>query len=106
LKPNNGNLQEDFTMSPAKWFVGTALLAFAAHAHAHAHLTASMPVDGSTGKAPEQVVLTFSQPASITAMTLQREGEEAHKVAPLIVRVLLTHPLVQKNDGGRGRGMP
>jgi methionine-rich copper-binding protein CopC len=83
LKPNNGNHQEDFTMSPAKWFVGTALLALAAHAHAHPHLTASVPVDGSTGKAPEQVVLTFSQPASITAMTLQREGEEAHKVAPL-----------------------
>jgi methionine-rich copper-binding protein CopC len=66
-----------------KGFVGTVLLALAANAQGHAHLAASVPADGSTGNAPEHIVLTFSEAARITAMTLQREGEEAHKVAPL-----------------------
>jgi len=70
-------------MKLMKGLVGTVLLALAAEAQAHAHLTASVPADGSTSKAPEHIVLSFSEVVRITAMTLQREGEEAHKVAPL-----------------------
>ena len=70
-------------MLPTKWFGGAAALLVAGTALGHAHLTASVPAGGSVGKAPQRVVLTFSEAARITAMTLQRDGEEAHKVTPL-----------------------
>jgi methionine-rich copper-binding protein CopC len=70
-------------MTPTKWFTGSALFLLVATAHAHAHLTAAVPADGSAGKAPEQIVLTFSEAARITAMSLQREGEEPRKLTPL-----------------------
>ena len=67
-------------MDLTKWFTGSALFLMAATAHAHAHLVTSAPAEGSAGKAPAQIVLTFSETARITAMTLQREGEDAHKL--------------------------
>ena len=70
-------------MSVTKWFTGAALFLLVATAHAHAHLTAAVPAEGSAGKAPEHIVLTFSESARITAMSLQREGEEPRKLAPL-----------------------
>ncbi|HEX8782435.1 MAG TPA: copper resistance protein CopC, partial [Steroidobacteraceae bacterium] len=63
-------------MTVTKWFIASALLLLIATAYAHAHLTAAVPAQGSAGKAPQQVVLTFSEAARITTMTLQREGEE------------------------------
>jgi len=51
-------------MSVTKWFTGAALFLLVATAHAHAHLTAAVP-------------------ARITALSLQREGEEPRKLAPL-----------------------
>ena len=70
-------------MSVTNWFTGAALFLLVATAHAHAHLTAAVPAEGSAGKAPEHIVLTFSEAARITAMTLEREGEEARSIAPL-----------------------
>jgi methionine-rich copper-binding protein CopC len=70
-------------MSVTKWFTGGALLILVATAHAHAHLTAAVPPEGSSGKAPEHIVLSFSEAARITTMTLQREGEEPRKLTPL-----------------------
>jgi len=70
-------------MSVTKWFTGAALSLLVATAHAHAHLTAAVPAEGSAGKAPEHIVLTFSESARITALSLQREGEEPRKLAPL-----------------------
>ena len=70
-------------MTKLKAFIATMLFAFAANVQAHAHLTASAAADGSTGKAPEQIVLILSEAARIIAMTLDREGEEARKIAPL-----------------------
>jgi methionine-rich copper-binding protein CopC len=70
-------------MSVTKWLSNAALLLLIAVAHAHAHLTAAVPADGSVGAAPEHIVLTFSEAARITVMTLQREGEEPRKLAPL-----------------------
>jgi len=70
-------------MNVARWLTGGALLALVAVAHAHAHLTAAVPADGSIDKAPEQIVLTFSEAARLTAMTLQREGEQPRKLTPL-----------------------
>src|SRR5262249_49527913 len=55
-----------------------------APAQAHTHLKAAVPADGSTVQAsPEHIVLTFSEPARLTALTLQREGEKEQKLAPL-----------------------
>jgi hypothetical protein len=70
-------------MSVTKWILGSALLLLVAAAHAHAHLTAAVPADGSAGKAPEYIVLSFSEVARITAMTLQRDGEEPRKLTSL-----------------------
>jgi methionine-rich copper-binding protein CopC len=70
-------------MSVTKWLLGSALLLLVATAHAHAHLTAAVPADGSAGKAPEHIVLSFSEAARITAMTLQRDGEQPRKLTAL-----------------------
>jgi methionine-rich copper-binding protein CopC len=70
-------------MTVTKWFASGALLLLVATAHAHAHLTAAVPAEGSAGKAPEHIVLTFSEVARLTVMTLQREGEESRKLTPL-----------------------
>jgi len=69
-------------MTMMKCVIASVLLFWAVTVHAHAHLSASVPPDGSTGKAPEQIVLTFSEPARVTAMTLQKEGEASRKLAP------------------------
>ena len=70
-------------MTVTRWLTGGALSILVATAHAHAHLTAAVPAEGSSGKAPEHIVLSFSEAARITVMTLQREGEEPRKLSPL-----------------------
>ena len=70
-------------MTVTKWLAGSALLLLVGAAHAHAHLTTAVPAEGSAGKAPEQVVLTFSEAARITVMTLQTEGGEPRRLTPL-----------------------
>jgi methionine-rich copper-binding protein CopC len=72
-------------MTLSKWISASAPLLLVATAHAHAHLTAAVPADGSSGKAPEHIVLTFSETARITALNLQRQGEEPRKLTPLPV---------------------
>lgn len=69
-------------MRVMKCLIACGLLFGAVTAHAHAHLSASVPQDASTGKAPEQIVLSFSESARITALSLQREGEASRKLAP------------------------
>lgn len=67
-------------MTVMKCTIASVLLFCAVTAHAHAHLSASVPPEGSSGKAPEQIGLTFSEAARITAMTLQKEGEASRKL--------------------------
>jgi methionine-rich copper-binding protein CopC len=88
-------------MTVTKWLTGSALLVLVAVVHAHAHLTAAVPADGSVGKAPEHIVLTFSEAARLTAMTLQREGEEPRKLTPLPAEMAtrITVPLPQLPAG-------
>ena len=88
-------------MTLAKWLSGAALFLLVAVAHAHAHLTAAVPADGSVGKAPEHIVLTFSEAARLTAMTLQREGEAPHKLTPLPAEmgIRITVPLPKLSPG-------
>jgi methionine-rich copper-binding protein CopC len=61
-----------------------ALMSWNAMAFAHTHLVKSDPADGSTVKvSPQKFVLTFAEPVKVTALTAQREGEAAKKLAPL-----------------------
>jgi copper resistance protein C len=69
-------------MRLTKCVTASVLLLCAVTAHAHAHLSASVPQEGSTGKAPEQIELTFSETARLTAISLQRAGEASRKLAP------------------------
>ena len=88
-------------MTVTKWFIGSALLLLVATAYAHAHLTAAVPAEGSAGKAPQQIVLTFSEAARLTSMTLQREGEEPQKLTPLPTEMAarITVPLPKLSPG-------
>jgi methionine-rich copper-binding protein CopC len=53
-------------------------------AQAHTHLQKSTPAANSTGAAPEQLMLQFSEATRLTALTLQKEGvPEARKLGPL-----------------------
>jgi len=53
-------------------------------AAAHTHLLESTPAANSTGRAPAEFVLRFSEATRLTALTLQRDGSApAQKLAPL-----------------------
>lgn len=88
-------------MTVTKWLTGLALCFLVATAHAHAHLTAAVPAEGSAGQAPEHIVLSFSEAARITAMTLQRESEEPRKITPLPAQAAarITVPLPKLSPG-------
>lgn len=61
-----------------------ALLGAATLAQAHTHLKDAQPADGSVvNAAPSNIVLKFNEPARVTALTLQKEGEAEQKLAPL-----------------------
>jgi methionine-rich copper-binding protein CopC len=88
-------------MTVTKCLTDSALLLLVSLAHAHAHLTAAAPADGSVGKAPEHIVLTFSEAARLTTLTLQREGEEPRKLTPLPsgMTTRITVPLPKLSPG-------
>ena len=53
-------------------------------ANAHTHLQKSMPADKSVvTAAPSVVVLTFSEAANVTALTLQKGADKAKPLGPL-----------------------
>jgi methionine-rich copper-binding protein CopC len=61
--------------------VGLALLWSGAVA-AHAHLKDSTPADGSKlAAAPGVLVLEFSEPAQLTALSITHAGASAHKLS-------------------------
>ncbi|HEY6452323.1 MAG TPA: copper resistance CopC family protein [Steroidobacteraceae bacterium] len=65
-------------------FIGVLLL-WPLAALAHAHLQQAVPADGSTvASPPAQFTLKFSEPAHLTALSVQKQGE-AHpqRIAPL-----------------------
>jgi methionine-rich copper-binding protein CopC len=74
--------------------IASVLLFPAVTAHAHAHLSASVPPEGSTGKAPGEIALTFSESARLTALSLQKEGETGRKLSlPATSAAHITVPL-------------
>jgi methionine-rich copper-binding protein CopC len=59
--------------------VGCSALAFA-----HAKLVKAEPANGSTVTVvPTKFVLTFGEPAKLTALSLQKDAEPAKKIGPL-----------------------
>jgi methionine-rich copper-binding protein CopC len=51
---------------------------------AHTHLKSTVPADGSTvATAPAEFVLTFSEPARLTALTIQKDGGAEQKIVAL-----------------------
>ena len=71
-------------MKKSNWLVGFGVLALTSGAQAHTHLKQSAPAEGSVVTTPpSNIVLTFSEAARVTALTLQKDGEAAQKLAPL-----------------------
>ena len=65
-------------------FCGIALLTSAVTASAHAHLQKSSPADGSViTTPPSNIVLTFSEAARLTALSIQRGEEAKQNLKPL-----------------------
>lgn len=60
------------------------LLAVTGVASAHAHLKQSTPAEGAVvSTAPTQIVLTFSEPALVTSLSIQHDGNQPEKLSPL-----------------------
>jgi len=71
-------------MKIARIACALVLMSCGALAFAHARLVKADPADGSTVKvAPAKFVLTFSEPAKLTTLTLQKDAEPAKKIGPL-----------------------
>lgn len=71
-------------MTKARWLTAAVLVFQAAFAQAHTQLKEAVPAQGSTVKtAPEHIMLTFSAPVRVTAMAIQKEGEQEQKLSPL-----------------------
>jgi len=81
-------------MNRSAWLRTTVLCAASATAWGHAHLTRSEPAEGSTVEPPAQIVLSFSESARLTQLTLQREGAQPQKLpAPAEAAARQTLPL-------------
>ena len=60
------------------------VLGWSSDAFAHTHLEKSVPANGSVlSITPENFVLTFAEPARLTALSLQKGSETPRKLAPL-----------------------
>jgi copper transport protein len=63
---------------------GLVLLTLSATTQAHAHLQKAVPADGSViGASPANVILSFSEPARITALWIQKSDGQKQKIASL-----------------------
>jgi copper transport protein len=71
-------------MKLARMACAWVLVGCSALAIAHAKLVKADPANGSTVKAaPTKFVLTFVEPAKLTALSLQKGAEPAKKIGPL-----------------------
>jgi methionine-rich copper-binding protein CopC len=71
-------------MKVARLVCALGLLAWGAAAFAHTHLTKSVPANDSTVTvSPPKFVLTFAEPARLTALSIQKDSAPADKLAPL-----------------------
>ena len=71
-------------MRPLHSFSFVALLAICSVAAAHVHLKQSVPAEGAVvGTAPAQIVLTFTEPALVTALWIQQDAGPRQKLGPV-----------------------
>jgi len=64
--------------------VSFAFMLCASVAFAHVHLKQSTPAEGAVlQSAPSQIVLTFSEPALVTALSIQEAGKAKQSLGPL-----------------------
>lgn len=64
-------------MRRLSFFAAIVFVLSATAAHAHMHLTGSIPDDGAVlTEAPSEIILRFSEPARVTALTLSSEEGE------------------------------
>jgi len=62
----------------------TALVLLPLAAQAHARLTSSTPADGSVlSKAPQSLMLVFSEAAQLTALSIQKDDAAEQKIESL-----------------------
>jgi methionine-rich copper-binding protein CopC len=70
-------------MKVPAWSV-LVMLAVASVASAHVHLKQSTPAEGAVvSSAPAQIVLTFTEPALVTALWIQHDGSPREKLGPV-----------------------
>lgn len=72
-------------------------------AFAHTQLKSTVPADGSTvATAPAEIVLTFSEPARLMALSIQKEGGAEQKIAALPAAATATTKIAApKLENGR-----
>jgi copper transport protein len=71
-------------MKLARLIGGPLLLLASGAALAHAHLEKASPADGSViTRAPQSLVLDFSESAQLSALWIAKDGGARQKVAPL-----------------------
>jgi methionine-rich copper-binding protein CopC len=71
-------------MKIARMVCALLLLGCGAAAFAHTHLVKSIPSNGARmTEPPVKFVLTFAEPAKLTALSLQKDAEPAQKLGPL-----------------------
>jgi methionine-rich copper-binding protein CopC len=71
-------------MKSARLPLAVLLLAGATRALAHAHLEAAIPAaDSTVHVAPHELVLRFSEAATLTALALAKDGGAPRKITPL-----------------------
>ena len=71
-------------MTFARIACALVLVGCSAFAFGHAKLVKAEPANGTTVTvAPTKFVLTFGEPAKLTALSLQKDAEPAKKIGPL-----------------------
>ena len=71
-------------MTFARIACALVLVGCSAFAFGHAKLVKADPANGTTvAVAPTKFVLTFGEPAKLTALSLQKDAEPAKKIGPL-----------------------
>jgi methionine-rich copper-binding protein CopC len=70
--------------SKSRLAIGFTFMLCASAAFAHVHLKQSTPAEGAVlQSAPAQIVLTFSEPALVTALSIQQAGKAKQSLGPL-----------------------
>lgn len=80
-----------------------ALLIFTSGAQAHTHLEKAMPADNAVLKtAPAEIMLHFSAATRLTALSIQKEGEQERqivKILPTAATKTITIPIAPLAPG-------